>query len=162
MILYHFTGHHHIDAIRREGLSKGDVPTSLNEGVNGVWFTSSPEPGGHGIPEKTHDFTPAESAEYFQKTGLRLKGTIGKCDVRITVVIPSTDRALVPWSKWGRKHCDPHAFQTLNRLGAAWRTWFIYWRAIEPARFRAVDVLRPFEGGSREIIETVQRLREKT
>jgi hypothetical protein len=145
MILYHFTSHLHMDAIAREGLTKGDVPTSLTRGVNGVWFTTSSEPCGHGLPERVRDFTSEESEVIFRIYGIRIKGVkaAGKHDVRIGVVIPSTDRALVTWSRWGRKHCEPGFFQALNECGPAWRTWFIYFGTILPARFRSVEILRP-------------------
>jgi hypothetical protein len=141
MILYHFTSLLHMESIRQEGLTKGDVPTSRTEGRNGVWFTSSPLSAGHGVAQQSRDLSADEIAAMYASTGLRVKGIIGKCDVRITVVIPTTERALVSWKRWGRKHCEPGFFDALNSLGSAWETWFIYFGTIEPSRFQSVDVL---------------------
>ena len=51
MILYHFTAVEYLDAIMKEGLSRGDVPTSAAAGRNGVWLTTDPDSGGHGLSD---------------------------------------------------------------------------------------------------------------
>lgn len=142
MILYHHTAEEHLDQILREGLTKGDVPTSQTEGVNGVWFTTSASPEGHGLLggrlmsdderefyRRLRGFLPPPGARYPNKKA-----------VRITVMIPSTDRRLVPWSKWGRKHCEPQFFKALNECGPMHKSWFIYFGAIDPSRFTSVHV----------------------
>jgi hypothetical protein len=105
MILYHFTGLEYLDAIMEDGLSKGDVPTSATEGKTGVWFTTDQDSAGHGL-----------GVEMDLPNGRRVAN---KRAVRITVSIPSSDRKLMPWMKWGRKHCNPEMFAGLNRSGEA-------------------------------------------
>jgi hypothetical protein len=78
-----------------------------------------------------------------EETGLDIQGVLGKCDVRIRVIVPSTDPKLASWRKWGRKYCDPKCFDVLNRSGSGWKTWYIYFGVIEPSRFTAVDILNP-------------------
>jgi hypothetical protein len=67
--------------------------------------------------------------------------------VRITVVIPSTDRRLVRWEKWMRRHCDPNllrvADETAKKGGFDWRAWYVYFGAVPLSRFRLVDYADP-------------------
>ncbi len=49
MILYHYTAREYLERIRREGLTTGEVPLSPSHILNGVWFTTDPDPGGHGL-----------------------------------------------------------------------------------------------------------------
>jgi hypothetical protein len=58
--------------------------------------------------------------------------------VRIKVMIPSSDRLLVPWWKWGRKHCNPDCYDVLNRLAPGYRNHFMYFGVIAPDRFLEV------------------------
>lgn len=140
MILYHFTSEQHLDSILREGLTRGDVPTSVTDGINGVWFTTSPEPKGQGIMAggavssevktlvaKTTGRTLPEGSKYADKTA-----------ARIEVVIPSHDRRLVSWARWGRKHCELSMFESLNRTGSGWKMWFIYFGTISTDHFASV------------------------
>jgi hypothetical protein len=143
MIFYHFTTHRHVAPIRSEGLRRGDVPTSMRDGVNGIWFTSSSVPSRHDLTEIMNYYSADEADAFFRKSSRRLRGVLGKCEVRIRVAIPITNRALVAWSKWGREHCDPHFFEMLNCLGPAWRTWYVFFGIVRPTEFQAIDVLIP-------------------
>ena len=128
MILYHFTGLEFLDAIMEDGLSKGDVPTSATEGKTGVWFTTDQDSAGHGL-----------GVEMDLPNGLRVAN---KRAVRITVSIPSSDRKLVPWMKWGRKHCNPDMFAGLNRSGGGkCKSWYIYFGAVKPDQFSNIEFL---------------------
>jgi hypothetical protein len=128
MILYHFTGLEYLDAIMNEGLSKGDVPTAERAGREGVWLTTDHDPFGHGLS----DGEPL-------RTGLRVAN---KRAVRISVKIPSHDRQLVSWMKWGHKHCDPALFERLNKSGGGkCKTWFVYFGVIAPAQFLDIEFL---------------------
>ena len=85
MILYHFTWVEYLDSIKRDGLNRGDVPTKLRGPLfetNAVWFTTEPQPEGHGLGEfkilteedrKLHfevfGVLPPEGAVFFDKKG---------------------------------------------------------------------------------------------
>jgi hypothetical protein len=128
VILHHFTGVEYLDAIMEEGLSRGDVPTAEHASRNGVWFTTDCEPSGHGLSDGE-----------MWPDGFR---TANKRAIRIKVKIRSSDRHLVPWMKWGRKHCDPTLFERLNRSGGGkCETWFVYFGIITPDRFADVELL---------------------
>lgn len=124
-ILYHFTALAHLKSIQRDGLTRGGVWTSPNDGLNGVWLTARNTSSGNGNPVET------------------VAGWWGKGDVRITVTIPRSDSCLFRWSRWGRKHCTPEWFDTLNDAGSHWRDWYIYFNLIPPEQFKAVDILNP-------------------
>jgi hypothetical protein len=129
MKLYHFTGVEYLDAIMSDGLSIGDVPTSARKGKNGVWFTTDPDPSGHGLSDGTE----------ISPFGGRFAN---KRAVRITVNIPSHDRHLVNWMRWGRKHCDSWLFEGLNRAGhGKCKTWLVYFGSIPSSRFLDVEFL---------------------
>jgi hypothetical protein len=128
MILYHFTGLEHLDAIMEDCLSIGDVPTSSTEGKTGVWFTTDQDPAGHGL-----------GVEMDLPNGGRIPN---KRAVRITVSIPSSDRKLVSWMKWGRKHCNPDMFDRLNRSGGGkCKSWYIYFSTVKPDQFSNIEIL---------------------
>ena len=140
MILYHFTCEQYLQSISSEGLDRGEVPTSFNEVLNGVWFTTDSEPVGLGI-EGARIMTDAERAIAGRHFRCHIpEGTRwpDKGAVRIKVMIPSRDRLLVPWWKWGRKHCDPDCYDALNRLAPGYRNHFIYFGVIAPDRFLEV------------------------
>lgn len=88
MRLYHYTSLGHLPLILASALSRGDVPVGARgEGAEtGVWFTTDPEPGGHGLAggEMVTVHLPGEAPRQVR--------TVDKRAVRITVVIPSSDR----------------------------------------------------------------------
>jgi hypothetical protein len=59
--------------------------------------------------------------------------------VRVTVVIPSTDRRLVRWLTWGRKYCEPGLYDALAQ-GNRHKTWWLYFGTVAPDQFRAIEV----------------------
>lgn len=110
MLLYHFTHWGALPAIAEHGLTVGDVPTSSNSGIVGVWLTSASDADGHGLEGSAAN----------------------KKAVRLTVEVPPGD-PLHRWSDWAEKHCTKEmrdALYTCN--GAASATWFIYLGWIKP------------------------------
>ena len=51
MLLYHFTALEYLEAIQREGLTKGEAPLSRTEALNAVNLTTSKHTDGHGLGE---------------------------------------------------------------------------------------------------------------
>jgi hypothetical protein len=136
MILYHFTALEHRDAIMTEGLRFGNINLAQRDVRNGVWFTTETEPSGHGQEKQNH----------FARFGQKFPGSDThwptKGQLRIKVVIPSTDRQLVKWTTWGRKRCDAQLYEFLKgdvTGGQAYKTWFIYLGTVAPDRFKEVQ-----------------------
>jgi hypothetical protein len=146
MILYHFTSVERLESIRREGLNRGDVPTRFKGPLyetSAVWFTTEPQPEGHGLFE-AKTLTEEDRRDYFETFGvLPSEGSqyLNKKAVRITVSIPSSDRRLVRWLTWGRKHCEPGLYDALSK-GNHHKTWWLYFGTIAPDQFRAIDRLK--------------------
>jgi hypothetical protein len=145
MILYYFACIEYLDSIKRNGLTRGDVPTKFKGPLfetNAVWFTTDPQPEGHGLGE-AKTLTEEDRRAYFEVFGiLRHKGSRipDKKAVRITVVIPSNDRRLVRWLNWGRKHCEPGLYDALAK-GNLHTTWWLYLGTVSPNRFCYIDHL---------------------
>ena len=152
MILYHFTSHEMLPAILEEGLSRGEVPLNDRDTLNAVNLTTDPAPHGHGLDRAGHVVTADESAKMFLVTGTLIPpGTVyaNKKAVRITVKVPSSDRALKDYLPWARKHIE-HKY--LKRLIAAAgggtakaKTWKLYFGVIPPSAFVSVDILERAE-----------------
>jgi hypothetical protein len=128
MILYHFTslynlgnvGPENILAVGLKPFPVHDYPEDIQAKIpEAVWLTSNPE------------HTVASMSSYDE--------------VRLTVVIPSTDKRLVRWYKWVRKHC-PHLVEIMektsreNNLGA--EGWYLYLGPVPLGRIRAVEHAR--------------------
>jgi len=141
MRLYHYTSLGHLPLILGSSLARGDVPVGAHGdgSETGVWFTTDPEPAGHGLAsgEMVTVHEPGEAP--------RQVPTVDKREVRITVVIPSTDRRLQRWLPWTRKRLGADVVERLVSSGGGKRkaeTWFVYLGTIEPARFAAVEIRR--------------------
>ena len=147
MLLYHFTCHEYMERISREGLNRGDVPlrriAPLYE-TNAVWLTDISQPEGCGLSD-AREFTEEDRLQYFKVFGELLPPNSvypDKKAVRITVVIPSSDRRLKRWLNYGRKHCEPGFYDELVRAdGRTHKHWWLYFGIIPPDQFRAVDYL---------------------
>ncbi len=62
---------------------------------------------------------------------------------RITMKIPSSDRALVSWPKWARKRLEKQWYEALSESGGRKDgTWYLYFGTIPPDRFTKIDDLR--------------------
>lgn len=141
MRLYHYTSLKHLPLILASSLSRGDIPVGAHgEGAEtGVWFTTDSKPAGHGLAsgELVTVHLPGEAP--------RQVPTVDKRVVRITVVIPSSDRRLQRWLPWTRKRLGADVVERLVVSGGGKRkaeTWFVYLGAVEPSRFAAVDIRR--------------------
>jgi hypothetical protein len=134
MLLHHYTAHECWPSIANEGIKWGEVPLSLHEWLNAVWLTSDKSPAGHGLSH-ARPATP-EDARFLGIPWSKELVWPNNRAVRLTVKVPRGDRALVPWTPWGRKNLDPKWMAALERTGggrAKARTWFIYWGVIPPA-----------------------------
>lgn len=151
MLLYHFTSAEFLDAIQSEGLTRGEVPLTRSKILNGVWLTSDPSPEGHGLTDG-EELSPAEirqmKADGFLASSIPEDKPItwvDKRSARITVRIPSSDRALKRWISWGRKRLESDWFEALSDAGGGHqkaRTWYVCFRTILPTEFVAVERLR--------------------
>ena len=151
MILYHFTSATFLPSIQKEGLTRGEVPLSPRQVMNGVWLTTDPNPEGHGLSngEELSESTIRE----LQSRGLLAKDIptdkplrwADKRSARITIVLPSTDRALKHWPKWSRRRLHPDWYSALTDAGGGKQkanSWYVCFRTISPAEFKSVEVLR--------------------
>ena len=138
MILYHYTAHLYLPAIRQEGLFRGTVLINLSERLNAVWLTSDPTAADHGLAQDS------EICEELSRQRGRPVRMLSKLAVRIAVRIPSTDLRLVYWPKWAKKRLDPYFYDALAKTGGNMdHTWWLYRGVISPSRFMSIDILEP-------------------
>jgi hypothetical protein len=146
MLLYHFTALEYLDAIKAEGLIKGEVPVSPTELLNAVWLTTDPSPKGHGLIDgrlltAQERFAEYQRCGFMPPAGARFPN---KRAVRIAILIPSSDRNLYHWPKWGRKRMTPDCYERMDRVGGGKsKTWWIYFGVILPRSFRTIEILTP-------------------
>lgn len=145
MILYHFTSLKCRDGIMKEGLRFGNINLAQRDVRNGVWFTTETEPSGHGLT-LGELITEQEKQNHFARFGQKFPGDDthwpNKSELRIKVVIPSTDRQLVKWTTWGKKRCDAQLYEFLKgdvAGGQAYKTWFVYLGTVAAHRFKEVQ-----------------------
>src|SRR5262249_23140855 len=124
--------------------NKGECPVGgVWASRNVVWFTTDPEPGGHGLTAEDRLLTKAERTYLSERWGKMLPKAgmfINKQAVRITCIIPSTDRRLVSWKKYARKHLSADDNQKLIRAdGSKHKTWYLFFGTVPPEQFRAVE-----------------------
>ena len=148
MIFYHFTTLGALDSIRREGLNQGEAPLSDTRVAKAVNLTTDPSPHGHGLDRGGHVVTEEEAAKFAAKGFNIPAGTVyaDKREVRITLKLPSSDRALKQWRPWSRKHCEPGYAERLERAAGQKnkaKTWWLYFGTIPPEAFVEVKVLKP-------------------
>ena len=99
MILYHYTAKECLDAILREGLTKGEAPISATHWETAVNLTTDPSPDGHGLDAGGKVVSDDDSSFYRDAYGWNIPaGTrfANKKEVRITIKLPSSDRKLNP------------------------------------------------------------------
>lgn len=145
MILYHFTAKSRVAAIMAEGLTRGDVPITLaDEGLNGVWLTTSSDSTAHGLGV-AREMTEAEREYMGRWRGVvPPAGTMweDKRAVRIRVKMPSSDSRLKHWWNWSKRRVDPSCRASLIEAGGGpdkARSWYIYFGVIAPADFETID-----------------------
>ena len=145
MLLYHFTAAEYLEQIKVEGLTRGEVSTSPTETINAVWLTSNSNPTGHGLTDG-HVLTAEERNLMERIGGQRVPDGArfpNKRAFRITMKIPSSDRALVSWPKWARKRLEKQWYEALSKSGGRKDgTWYLYFGTIPPDRFTKIDDLR--------------------
>jgi hypothetical protein len=117
MILYHYTGYYELQnggTILKEGLRPGGAVMPPH---NVVWLTTRADQAGMWDCDK---------------------------ECRITVVIPSTDRRLVRWQTWARKHA-PELIRALVDKGVTtpWRDDWCYFGDVPLERIRAIEHADP-------------------
>lgn len=153
MLLYHFTALEFLDSILEQGLTRGEVATAERAvGLNAVWLTSQTRPAGYGLTQ-ARQLTDDERSFLGEIRGtLPSRGAryVNKRAIRITVKIMSTDPALMHWPKWSAKRIEPGWLDVLNGkhdVGSARlsRSWYLFFRTVEPHEFVAVEHLKDGE-----------------
>jgi len=104
-----------------------------------VWLTTDPSANGHGLCNR-RELTPEEK----QLFSVRLDQKAffpDKRAIRFRVVIPSSDRKLVHWPKWGKKRLERWWYDALNKTGSGKaNTWWLYWGNIPAEALEAADL----------------------
>ncbi len=122
MKLYHFTNHVWLQRILKEGISRGDVPTTRTGGYNAVWLTSQGD---------------AAAQKWTQ-------GANGKQSVRLTVEMPDNDPLLKTWNEVCREHRVSGSWRKiLNSTGGNGDAhWHIYHGTIPPEWIAETTILQ--------------------
>lgn len=133
--LFHYTSMLHAPLILRDGLAKGDVPTSPDTGFNGVWFTL--------------DENPARQT-WSSGTRMIMNGQVMPLDktrVRVRVTFDKKDPALFNWGILAQRiGIDHEYFRWLNISGGGdGDTWFVFLGKIPASRFDGVDFWNEYE-----------------
>jgi hypothetical protein len=122
MILYHYTSGYHLRGIARYGLTVGDVPTDIEQakGRVGVWLTSSPNAGGHGLEGSAVD----------------------KKRYRLAVELPEDSSLLVKWLDWAPGNVTADTIEALHSTAAEHdgdgpASWFIFFGVLAPNTIRS-------------------------
>lgn len=122
MILFHYTSCRHLRAIARYGLTVGDVPTDIHRGRGrvGVWFTSAPTAGGHGLEGSAVD----------------------KTRYRLAVDVPDASPQLVRWLEWAPRNATAETIEALHSVAARHEgdgpaSWYVYFGVIPPSAIGA-------------------------
>ncbi len=139
MVLYHYTAREYLDAILREGLTKGEIPFGprAEDCGNAVWFTTSPDSAGHGLTG-ARVLTVEECAFMGVPFGMKFPD---KRAVRITVKMPKSK--LKHWPSYGKKRMKPAYYAALSEGGGGEhraKTWYISFRPIAPDQFEKIEV----------------------
>lgn len=141
MILYHYTAREYLGNIARTGLCRGEVPVTPHAAdcLNAVWLTTDPSPSGHGLT----DGRPLTEAEK-RSLGAPLDAPLrfpNKRAIQFRVIIPTSDRRLIHWPKWGKGRLTQEWYNTLDRTGGGKsRSWWLYWGTIAPSMLQATDL----------------------
>jgi hypothetical protein len=140
MILYHFTNLRDIERIRVEGLSRGTIILGGTRKVHAISLTTSDQPHGLGVALENEPMSQADRDYYFAQTGTMPRADAFFCDnsqVRIKLMIPTTDHRLVSWGKYRRK-LEHAQLEALER-GERPETWWVYRGVISPTRFIGIE-----------------------
>jgi hypothetical protein len=155
MKLYHYTHEDALPSILAEGLTKGDIPVSPTTGRNGVWFTTDPNPEGHGVYSGgTHCVVTAETAWMYRlpdgtpvPVGTPLHFA-DKQKIRIRVEFETSKTPLLyKWLDLAKEAKIDRDW--LRNLHAAAgddpkpHTWWLWLGVMPPEYFQAVEVRSP-------------------
>jgi hypothetical protein len=97
------------------------------------------KPKGHGLIDGRPLTEQERFVEYQRRGFMPPEGARfpNKRAVRIAVLIPSSDRNLYHWPKWGRKRLAPDWYERMDRIGGGKsKTWWVYFGQIPPTSFR--------------------------
>jgi hypothetical protein len=124
--LYHFTSHLWWRFIQDEGINRGECPISATRVLDFPNLTSDPEPANQDWDGK--GFAPHN-----------------KLAVRLKVLVPFSDRKIVPWVEFARQNGAKGSW--LAELRAAGggpgcdKNWWVYRGTITPSQIVDVDIL---------------------
>lgn len=118
--LYHFTSPERLPFILEQGILRGDVPLSPTTGFNSPWLTDD---------------------EGWSRQGWGWGSVEDKGAVRLTVLVPEDDPALIRWRDLAtREGVEPRWYETLDRVAHRGSPhWWVYLGRIPPEWIVAVD-----------------------
>ncbi|WP_120632197.1 hypothetical protein [Ruegeria sp. EL01] len=144
MIFYHFTALEYLEAIKEEGITKGDVPMTaagkVGQEVNAVWLTTDATPGGHGLSDG-HQLTVSEKIRMGVPVHINANFP-NKRAVRIKVKWPASKAK--QWLRWARGRAEKGVIDSLVSSGggmAKAKTWHLSFEPIPPSAFLDIRVL---------------------
>lgn len=133
MKLYHFSSLGHLPLIINSGgLFNGDVMAGKDgrESVKATWLSTSPIKERQGM----NDTGPIALPASLQAQGLPPETTpVDKLAVRITTVIPTTDRHLRHWWTWAQGRVDPKIIDLEVEFAGSHKIakeWYFYTKLI--------------------------------
>jgi len=162
MKLYHYTAASMGEAILSEGLTKGHLlhgDNTIRQDL--VWFTTDPSYEHHGLTLGNEALTPRSIAFQERVSGRPLKNarTLDKTQMRFTVDIDDDSPWLMSFVDYAKRRGEspryiksmgascvldlslpPKRYQQLMRSTPTKEdTWWLYFGAVRPQAFRAVD-----------------------
>lgn len=139
--LYHYTSREVLPLILREGIDRGDVPTTPTGGFNAPWLTGDTDWG---------------------EQNWTTNSAYNKRAVRLMVLVSSSDPLLCKWSKVAKDHkIDNKFFKALNH-GNNSNKWFIYQGIISPKMISKIEY-SPFLPNIEDIaLELAEQMRQNT
>jgi hypothetical protein len=148
MKLYHFTYEDAPPSILAEGLTKGDVPLSQIHTSNAVWFTTDPNPGGHGVYSGGVQVMPPETAPTFGAPVGTPIHWVDKQKIRIRVELETSKTpGLCKWLDFAKKQKIDRDWLRCLHVGAGDdpkpHTWWLWGCVMPPQYFQAVEVRSP-------------------
>jgi hypothetical protein len=150
MKLYHFTHEDALPSILVEGLIRGDVPITRTKAVNAVWFTTDPNPSGHGVCAGEEIVVTPEMA--FMSGGkVKVGETIRFADkqkIRIKVEFQtSRTPGLIKWLDFAKKHKIQREWLMALHKAAGDdpkpHTWWLWFGTLPSSHFQSVEVRTP-------------------
>ena len=160
LIFFHFATAPMAEAILRDGLSYGHLRRSSGEIIQPiVWLTTDASPCDHGLLTGKEILTESQ-IDYLQRVTDPVRNTVtaNKREMRLKVKVPKSDRRLVSFWDYCRKHesedyakafrisalddkdqAKATAGRTLQFGRTKERTWWLYQGVISPLNIMAAD-----------------------